>query len=123
MRHCFVGILALVLLSVSLVHADPPPSESHDHAAGDHGHHGGGMHHGFKDVARWIKVFDHPERDQWQKPQAVVSALQLEPGMSVVDIGAGTGYFLPHLRAAVGDAGRVLALDVEPNMVAYYPGT
>jgi len=81
------------------------------------------MHHGFKDVARWIKVFDHPERDQWQKPQAVVSALQLEPGMSVVDIGAGTGYFLPHLRAAVGDAGRVLALDVEPNMVAYYPGT
>jgi len=37
--------------------------------------------------------------------------------MTVADIGAGTGYFEPHLGRAVGPAGRVLALDVEPNMV------
>jgi SAM-dependent methyltransferase len=39
--------------------------------------------------------------------------------MSVADIGAGTGYFVPHLSPAVGGDGRVLALDVEPNMVAH----
>jgi len=39
--------------------------------------------------------------------------------MVVADIGAGTGYFVPHLSAALGDGGRVLALDVEPNMVRH----
>lgn len=39
--------------------------------------------------------------------------------MTVADLGAGTGYFLPHLAAAVGPSGRILALDVEPGMVAH----
>jgi SAM-dependent methyltransferase len=39
--------------------------------------------------------------------------------MTVADLGAGTGYFIPHLSPAVGPTGRVLALDVEPNMVAH----
>ena len=43
----------------------------------------------------------------------------LRSGMVVVDLGAGTGYFLPHLSAAVGEEGSVLALDVEDNMLAY----
>jgi ubiquinone/menaquinone biosynthesis C-methylase UbiE len=49
----------------------------------------------------------------------VVAALQLEPGMTVADVGAGTGYFESRLSRAVGAAGRVLALDVEPDMVRY----
>jgi SAM-dependent methyltransferase len=39
--------------------------------------------------------------------------------MTVVDLGAGTGYFLPYLAAAVAPGGRVMALDVEPDMVRY----
>jgi ubiquinone/menaquinone biosynthesis C-methylase UbiE len=39
--------------------------------------------------------------------------------MHVADLGAGTGYFLPHLSRAVGKDGRVLGLDVEPGMVEY----
>jgi len=39
--------------------------------------------------------------------------------MTVADIGAGTGYLNAHLARAVGQDGKVLALDVEPNMVAY----
>jgi SAM-dependent methyltransferase len=39
--------------------------------------------------------------------------------MTVADLGAGTGYLEPYLSRAVGPQGHVLALDVEPSMVAY----
>jgi cyclopropane fatty-acyl-phospholipid synthase-like methyltransferase len=39
--------------------------------------------------------------------------------MTVADVGAGTGYFLPYLARAVGPAGKVLALDIEQDMVRF----
>lgn len=64
-------------------------------------------------------MFDDPGRDEWQRPADIVAMLELSDGMTVVDLGAGTGYFLPHLSPAVGESGRVLALDTEPAMVAH----
>jgi len=75
--------------------------------------------HDFSDVAKYVKAFDSPARDAWQKPDDVVSLLQLWPGNAVADVGAGTGHFEPYLAKAVGPTGRVLALDVEPHMVTY----
>src|SRR2546425_10110748 len=76
-------------------------------------------HHSFADVEQWSTVFDDPSRDVWQKPAEVVAALGLRSGMTVADLGAGTGYFSRHLSAAVGPEGTVLAADTEPNMVAH----
>ena len=45
--------------------------------------------------------------------------MDIQPGMTVADIGAGTGYFLPYLAPAVGPRGKLLALDIEPDMVRY----
>ena len=70
-------------------------------------------------MAHWAAVFDDPARDAWQKPQALVQALAIRPGMSVVDLGAGTGYFSRYLSAAVGERGCVFAVDTEPNLVAH----
>lgn len=56
---------------------------------------------------------DDPGRDAWQRPAEVVAAMELSAGMTVADLGAGTGYFLPYLSRAVGNRGRVLALDVD----------
>lgn len=78
-----------------------------------------GMHHSFAGAERWAAVFDDPARDAWQRPEEVVALMEIRPGMIVADIGAGTGYFEPHLAAAVGADGKVLALDVEPDMVAH----
>ena len=64
-------------------------------------------------------MFDDPARDAWQKPDEVVALLAPGPGQIVADIGAGTGYFEPYLTRAVGGAGKILALDSEPAMVAY----
>jgi SAM-dependent methyltransferase len=75
--------------------------------------------HRFENADQWARLFDDPARDAWQKPERVVAAMQIAPGMTVADIGAGTGYFEPHLSRAVGPSGKVLALDVEPDMVRH----
>jgi ubiquinone/menaquinone biosynthesis C-methylase UbiE len=73
----------------------------------------------FSEAKRFAAHFDDPARDAWQKPDEVVQLLSVTPGSTVVDLGAGTGYFLGRLSKAVGDGGQVLALDAEPQMVAY----
>jgi SAM-dependent methyltransferase len=92
----------------------PPASASGSHAPG-----APGMHKDFSDASTFAQHFDDPARDAWQRPDEVIQHLNITPGSRVVDLGAGTGYFLSRLSAAVGSKGEVLALDVEPNMVRY----
>lgn len=73
----------------------------------------------FKDIECWVKMFEDPERDAWQKPAEVVEALNLRPGDVVADIGAGTGYFTRHFAVAVGASGKAIGLDIESGMVEY----
>lgn len=73
----------------------------------------------FSEVERFARHFDDPKRDAWQKPESVIHHLGLVQGQTVADLGAGTGYFEAYLSRAVGPRGKVLALDVEPNMVLY----
>ena len=94
--------------------ASAPAAPGRAAPAGHHGH-----HHRFDDAERWAKVFDDPARDAWQKPDHVVALLGLTAGMTVVDVGAGTGYFEQRLARAVGPSGIVHALDVEPDMVRH----
>ena len=76
-------------------------------------------HHSFEDAELWSKRFDAPDRKDWQKPAEVIELMEIEPGMTVADIGAGTGYFLGYLSNAVGVHGTVLGLDVELTMVDF----
>ncbi len=75
--------------------------------------------HRFTDAERWTEVFDDPERDAWQKPAEVMRLMEIESGMVVADIGAGTGYFMEHLSHEVGERGRAIGLDIEPAMVDF----
>jgi SAM-dependent methyltransferase len=92
-------------------------ASGHPHARGDH--HGEGHHHDFSDVERFAAMFDDPARDEWQRPADVVRLLEVESGATIVDLGAGTGYFARHLSPAAGASGRVIALDTEPAMVEH----
>lgn len=58
------------------------------------------------------KTLNDPHRDGTQKPDELVAAMGLKPGMSVADIGTGTGYMLPYLDGAVGEKGHVFAEDI-----------
>lgn len=93
--------------------------ERHGEAHDGHDMRGGDHHHRFDDAKKWTKVFDDPKRDEWQKPARVVEVMAIAPGMTVADVGAGTGYFEPHLSRAVGPTGKVIAEDVEPDMVKW----
>jgi len=59
------------------------------------------------------------DRDSWQKPDEVLALLEIPPGAAVADVGAGGGYFTFKLANAVGDGGRVYAVDVDDDMIAY----
>lgn len=50
--------------------------------------------------------------------QAALAALALQPGMTVVDVGCGTGASFDLLVDAVGPGGRVLGVDASPGMLA-----
>jgi ubiquinone/menaquinone biosynthesis C-methylase UbiE len=77
------------------------------------------MVHRFEHADAWVGAFDDPARDAWQHPGDVIVAMDVQDGMHVADVGAGTGYFEPWLSRAVGPHGKVLALDIEPDMVRY----
>jgi demethylmenaquinone methyltransferase/2-methoxy-6-polyprenyl-1,4-benzoquinol methylase len=49
--------------------------------------------------------------------QQALRALALQPGMTVVDVGCGTGASLPVLVPAVGATGRVVGVDASPGML------
>jgi len=52
------------------------------------------------------------ERDEWQRPDKILQALDLRPGNVVVDLGCGSGYFTLKLSSEVGGEGRVIAEDI-----------
>ncbi|MGE5187063.1 MAG: class I SAM-dependent methyltransferase [Acidobacteriota bacterium] len=91
--------------------AEPAHAEHHDHDPD-------AMPHRFEHADQWAKAFDAPDRDAWQKPDDVIAALELQPTMTVADVGAGTGYFTVRLARAVPQ-GQVIATDIEPDMVRY----
>jgi ubiquinone/menaquinone biosynthesis C-methylase UbiE len=66
--------------------------------------------------ADWL---DRPDRERTQQPEKVLDTLKIAPGSTVADIGAGTGYFSLRLAKRVGPQGRVLATDIQPQMLAF----
>lgn len=102
--------------------AGAPPASAEKHGSHRHPGHGApghGLHEDFSDTETFARAFDDPARDAWQRPAEVVALLRIEPGSVVADLGAGTGYFSSWLSRAVGEHGKVLALDVEPKMVEF----
>ena len=64
--------------------------------------------------AAWL---EREEREREERTDLLLPALAIEPGMTVADIGAGTGYISRRLAAQVGTGGVVYAVDVQPEMV------
>ena len=64
--------------------------------------------------AAWL---ERAEREQEERGDLLLRELGLRAGMSVADIGAGTGYYARRMAPLVGSTGTVYAVDVQPEMV------
>ena len=64
--------------------------------------------------AAWL---EREEREREERTDLLLAALALKPGMTVGDIGAGTGYLSRRMARRVAPNGRVFAVDVQPQMI------
>jgi precorrin-6B methylase 2 len=64
--------------------------------------------------ADWL---ERPEREVEEQPDTMVDKLEIKSGEVVADIGAGTGYMSQRLAKKVGTAGKILAVDIQPEML------
>ncbi len=77
------------------------------------------MHRLHRDPAAYIAMLEDPARDEYQKPEQTLDALELKAGETIADIGAGSGYFAFRIAKRVGATGRVYAVDISPEMVVH----
>ncbi len=64
--------------------------------------------------AEWL---ERAERVEEERPDLLHAELALAPGMTVADIGAGTGYHSWRMAQRVGESGTVYAVDIQPEMI------
>jgi ubiquinone/menaquinone biosynthesis C-methylase UbiE len=64
-----------------------------------------------------ILWLERAERESEEQPQLVIDALEIKPGQTIADLGAGSGYYSFRIAPLVGPAGKVLAIDIEPRML------
>jgi precorrin-6B methylase 2 len=65
-------------------------------------------------AAGWL---DRPEREREEQPTKLMETLKLKEGDVVADIGAGSGYFTFRLADKVGAKGKVMAVEIQQEML------
>ena len=65
-------------------------------------------------AASWL---ERPEREEEERVSEMIAELRLQPGMVVADLGAGSGYTTRRIAPILGAQGRVLAVDIQPQML------
>jgi len=98
----------------------------HGHAS--HGHHGHGDHsdgnghrtHRFN--AEHAERLLADERAQSFPPEGALRTAGVGPGMTVLDLGCGPGFFTIPAHQIVGPSGHVIAADVQPEMLDHLRG-
>ena len=65
--------------------------------------------------ADWL---ERSEREIEELPETALDKIGIKPGMVVADVGAGVGYFSIRIAKRVAPTGKILAVDVQPEMLA-----
>lgn len=112
-------LAALLLFNGSLVCAAPPaPYETR----AEHDPDGIAKFYLGREIAHvmgpgGVPWLERARREIEERPQLVIDALEIKPGDTIADLGAGSGYYSFRIAPLVGERGTVLAIDVEPRML------
>ena len=84
-----------------------------------------GVNNQYKDPNpdEWAAKWETESREIYSLRENIVGACGIKPGMSVADIGAGTGLFTRLFAVAVGNEGKVFAVDIAGKFVKYIEQT
>lgn len=66
-----------------------------------------------------VEFLENPERKEEKQPDRVIRDLGIKKGDMVADVGCGTGHFTFKLASQVGDSGKVYAVDILDEMLAF----
>ncbi len=103
-RKWLATLFAVVVLSASMLPAQTPAPPSHPTSTPYTGD---------------LSIFEEPGRDKRLQIDRVMDLLQLKPGSTIADIGAGGGWFSVRAARRVGANGHVIAEDINPKAIAY----
>jgi ubiquinone/menaquinone biosynthesis C-methylase UbiE len=98
--------------------AEPPRYETRD----EHDPDGIGKFYMGREIAQvmghqaadWL---DRPEREAEEAPSLLLKLLKIKPGMTLCDLGAGSGYLTFPMAKMVGPKGKVYAVDIQQEML------
>jgi precorrin-6B methylase 2 len=112
--------LALLVMCALTAHAEPL-GQRYEHRAA-HDADGTAKFYLGREIAQvmgpgGILWLERAERASEEQPQLVLDALEIKPGQTIADLGAGSGYYSFRIAPLVGPAGKVLAIDIEPRML------
>ncbi len=71
-----------------------------------------------RDPEQYARFLESSERVAQMEVDRVVTALQLQPGQTVADLGSGSGLFTRALARAVAPDGTAFAVDIDPALLA-----
>jgi SAM-dependent methyltransferase len=125
-RSALVSVVAVNILVLAAAAVRPQSSPAPPYQVGIPSQDGTGKFYYRREIAQimgfqgagWL---ERPERAQQERPDLLVQALRLAPGMNVADIGAGSGYLSKRMAPLIAP-GKVLAVDVQPQMVDILKG-
>jgi precorrin-6B methylase 2 len=108
--------------STAQVQAVDPASQVRYETRADHDPNGTGRFYMGREIAQvmgfeGISWLERPERANEEDPAKVLDASQLKNGEVVADLGAGSGYFSFRIAPRVAPAGKVLAVDIQDEML------
>lgn len=119
-----VLLAALAVSCGSLAPADEPPKRpkpKYEYRE-EHDKNGTGKFYMGREIAHvmgwqgagWL---ERKERVKEEAPEKLIKLLDLKPGMTVADVGAGSGYHAFLMAPKVGEKGKVIASDIQPEML------
>lgn len=121
MRLIMLGCLAIasLLSGGPLAFADDKPRYE---TRADHDPNGIGKFYMGREIAHvmgfqaagWL---ERTEREKEEEPAKLLKALDVKAGLVIADVGAGSGYHSFRLAPLVGEKGKILAVDVQPEMI------